>query len=258
MFNFLSKPKSEKIVETKIIDYSEPQVVFDVKGNYPKIVHDIHNEFNSAGDNLVQQANDILDEAALKGIEKSKRLTACGFKQSSEVIVAENIINTKEAAELVRYYHNKYPFYKFINKEQASLICSKYGLVMGFTSAYKGFVPETKLSMIENFKVDENDVLKETWSIGVADRWRGEELNDEGQSANSYTSLYRKEQRLAAFRICAPLKDMDIKATQRVIGNEIKDIPDPVVLQPVKGGYLIVCAWGDESSDEIVVNETMN
>ena len=36
------------------------------------------------------------------------------------------------------------------------------------------------------------------------------------------------------------------------------NIPDPVVLQPVCGGYLIVCAWGDEASDEIVVNQQMN
>ena len=37
-----------------------------------------------------------------------------------------------------------------------------------------------------------------------------------------------------------------------------KHIPDPVVLQPVKGGYLIITAWGDEASDEIVVNQKMN
>ena len=40
------------------------------------------------------------------------------------------------------------------------------------------------------------------------------------------------------------------------------EIPDPVVLQPVnfKGEkyYLIVTAWGDEASDELVVNETLN
>lgn len=36
------------------------------------------------------------------------------------------------------------------------------------------------------------------------------------------------------------------------------NVPDPVVLQPVKGGFLIVCAWGEEASDEIVVNEKMN
>jgi len=58
-------------------------------------------------------------------------------------------------------------------------------------------------------------------------------------------------------KICAPLKDMD------TTGKELRDYklvnhPDPVVLQPVKGGYLIVTAWGDESKDELVVNEKLN
>ena len=38
----------------------------------------------------------------------------------------------------------------------------------------------------------------------------------------------------------------------------VKHYPDPVVLQPVNEGYLIVCAWGDEASDELVVNSINN
>lgn len=37
-----------------------------------------------------------------------------------------------------------------------------------------------------------------------------------------------------------------------------KHIPDPVVLRHEHGGYLIVTAWGDEESDENVVNESFN
>jgi hypothetical protein len=33
---------------------------------------------------------------------------------------------------------------------------------------------------------------------------------------------------------------------------------DPIVLQPVKGGYLVVTKWGLEASDEIVTNPTSN
>lgn len=36
------------------------------------------------------------------------------------------------------------------------------------------------------------------------------------------------------------------------------NVPDPVVLQQVKGGYLIITAWGDEASDENVVNQLFN
>lgn len=65
-----------------------------------------------------------------------------------------------------------------------------------------------------------------------------------------------------SLQICAPVKDMDM--TKISLEDEYKmkkvykDIPDPVVLQPVKGGYLILTAWGDEASDPIVVNEINN
>ncbi|HEX8586101.1 MAG TPA: hypothetical protein VF680_17040 [Allosphingosinicella sp.] len=64
----------------------------------------------------------------------------------------------------------------------------------------------------------------------------------------------------SGFQICAPVKDMDISGLELIEGYKLqrKHIPDPVVLQPVKGGYLVVTAWGDEASDELVVNESMN
>ena len=34
--------------------------------------------------------------------------------------------------------------------------------------------------------------------------------------------------------------------------------PDPIVLQRVERGYLIITAWGDEASDPIVVNSKNN
>lgn len=62
-------------------------------------------------------------------------------------------------------------------------------------------------------------------------------------------------------KICAPVKDMDLE------GIEIKEgykmftkihIPDPVVLMVVPSGFLIVTAWGNEASDELVVNQNHN
>jgi len=61
-------------------------------------------------------------------------------------------------------------------------------------------------------------------------------------------------------QICAPIKDMDTSGLEIIDGYKLikKYIPDPVVLQPVRGGYLILTAWGDEASDPIVVNEINN
>lgn len=33
---------------------------------------------------------------------------------------------------------------------------------------------------------------------------------------------------------------------------------DPIVLQPVDKGYLVISKWGIEGEDEIVVNQKMN
>lgn len=59
-----------------------------------------------------------------------------------------------------------------------------------------------------------------------------------------------------SFKICAPERDFNTR------GWEVRDghilVWDPVVLQPVKNGYLIVTAWGPEAKDELVVNQKMN
>ena len=65
-----------------------------------------------------------------------------------------------------------------------------------------------------------------------------------------------------SLKIAAPLKDMK-KEGYKLKGRIFtKEIPDPVVLAPIKyenvGLYCIVTAWGDEASDPIVVNETSN
>lgn len=60
-------------------------------------------------------------------------------------------------------------------------------------------------------------------------------------------------------QICAPIKDMDTTGMKISRGYKlVKHVPDPVVLQPVNGGYLILTAWGDEASDPLVVNEINN
>lgn len=67
--------------------------------------------------------------------------------------------------------------------------------------------------------------------------------------------------------ICAPASDFDMKNveqhgafldTKPDIRYSIQEVPDPVVLQRVPNGFLIVTAWGPEASDELVRNEKMN
>lgn len=62
--------------------------------------------------------------------------------------------------------------------------------------------------------------------------------------------------------ICAPKKDFDLTGLTKIgalfMSITTVHVPDPVVLQPVKGGFLILAAWGDEASDELVMNPKHN
>lgn len=70
-----------------------------------------------------------------------------------------------------------------------------------------------------------------------------------GHTNYSITPLY----------ICAPLKDMILDSNEKVENNRIvKSYPDPIVLNRVIGGNLIISKWGDEASDPIVQNEKLN
>lgn len=283
----------------------QTEVIVSEKKQYPQVVHDIHNEFFTAGDEILKEAECLLKDLEQKDLTKGRRLAALGFSKTREAVVAietENkLATTKDIADLVMYYRINYPNNKFITEEQVKQICKKYGLVCGETSMYKGFVPENKLFLIEQFKLKKQDI---PYAI-ITDSWHGDEIvgflkkediisdyanrcisnnttfylvsgnqckvNDV-KNAERYryigkglSGIYEQERYLrveaatnVTMKICAPLKDMEIPDGKEVKGYKIQNIPDPVVLQQVNGGYLIVAAWGDEASDEIVVNQTSN
>lgn len=83
-------------------------------------------------------------------------------------------------------------------------------------------------------------------------------INEERLSICKYASYPINAE---GFMICAPQKDMDtsdMKIQNRMLVNEKEPLDDPIVLKAVKGGYLIVTAWGNEASDPLVVNEINN
>lgn len=280
------------IFKTKNQETSKVEVKEEVSNKYPQVVQDIHNEFFTAGDNLLSEAKSLLLELENKDVSKGKRLAALGFTKTREAMIAIQTDNklaiTKEIGELVVYYQRNYPNNKFITEDQVKLICKKYGLVLGEISAYKGFVPETKIDLIENFKLkkDDKEVIElvntcvQHISLGYFDKKNVDKYDSYLLAAevNMPTDPFLKSikdkalllgikedhiyiqrgNRSGSLKICAPLKDMELSSRQQVVDYKIIDVPDPVVLQPVKCGYLIVCAWGDEASDEIIVNQTMN
>lgn len=262
---------------------------------YPIEVQQIHHEFNSAADNLLLEAKSIIEEARTKNVSKVNRLELLGFKQASQVTELKPLQQkaelSKEQLESLAYYQREYPFNKFITEEQVKTICHKYNLVCGDVSKFKGFVPEKNLSDIEKFSLKDNEKNSLYTSTGLVlenAEIRNHKFSSEYSAvfikntdnyafqSNNGTDFYSSDDKnhfglkhLGTIRfsieknnlqICAPVKDMDISGLELKEGYKLtkKHIPDPVILQPVKNGYLIITAWGDEASDPLVVNQINN
>jgi len=248
---------------------------------YPKVVQEIHRQFETAGDRLLTEALEIINQTGQQSIDKAERLKNAGFVSAKEIQVLEKVELTKEVADLVNYYKANYPFNRFITKEQVVTICNKYNLVCAPVDKFTGFVPDVKLKQIENFKVKGIDKLEDVITNVVfayehsqfaeisenkrkhpdgiyhLDELKGSVSHINGAYVKSYDIIDN-----AKMLICAPEKDFNLKGLKS-FGLFFKsltkiNVPDPVVLQNVKGGYLIVAAWGDEASDENVVNSINN
>lgn len=206
--------------------------------------------------------------------------------------VSEQLIST------IEYFRTYYPQYKFITESEVESLCKKYGLLLGEAANFTADMPEKNLQDIERFKLRKEDFTdkKLSWFDGVmANRWLIDEspsfVSSRRRSGNSMldsdalyaqylglalqtptryvaaTDPYAKETKKdnvekeqPAFKICAPKEDFDTRGYEVVDGHKL--VYDPIVLQPVFkngiSGFLIITAWGDEASDELVVNETNN
>lgn len=243
-----------------------------------KTIEAIHNEFDNAGQRLLEEAKEILSGKELN--EKGERLKKLGFTGAKAVVrnreisehndkVAKENEERKKSAKWVEYYAQWYPLHKFITKDIVKQICDKYNLYCGPVASYKADVPLKNIAEMEQFKLRKEDMKIET---GL-DRWyslqfMGSIGNIFGFPMPEFRSAYNhltteqyqklKEEKhyiKDSFEICAPEKDFDMTRMTKK-GRFL--IPDPIVLQPVPGGYLIVTKWGLEASDELVVNDKQN
>ena len=249
------------------------------------IIEEIHDTFYSEVDRILEDAkiSKSLDTDKQYLIDKCNRLKALGFTSSKEVKEAEVEIkriehikleneNKKGLIEAIDYFSFNYPNYKFITEESVQKICSKYNLIYGSVDKYIGEVPEANLKHIENFRIKEIDecylrtILRydgarchKNWQIYSQSKEISKNLTGYVESCRDYKVNYNKE----PLYIVAPKKDFDTRGMY--LNNSqllLMNIPDPIVLCPVvfksERYFLIVTAWGLESSDELVVNPRHN
>lgn len=265
---------------------------------YPLVVQQIHSEFNNAGERLLAESLAIIGNAEKIDTEKAHRLNNVGFGNNPLISKAKKIEELTrtpaQMAELVLKYRDTFPMYKFISNGDIDKICKKYNLVKGSVEQYTGFVPEKNLKEIEKFKQIHcsnvmrfhinkisfqhrfiqkaecnqiEDYIKSKngdflgQSIGHVKNFLSREIAKGGQyrtvdcDITDYVSL-------SVFDICAPKKEMisndKFRTLKGLFNVTFTYVPDPVVLFPVTHGAIIVTAWGDEASDELVVNQQLN
>jgi len=217
------------------------------------LVQEIHNDFDNASDFLLQEAKKFLQqEDYMEGLRK------LGFEKVPEVQEYEKKKTMKRMVETTLYYKERYPFHKFIIEDMVKTICDKYDLYCGQSFNFVGSIPDKNIKEILDFKLkdedrpESNDGVFFSWGSGSEDFSRLF-LLDGKWNENKIESRGSKH---VFLRICADKSQFDLSNITIIDGYKL--IPDPIVLQPVKGGYLVVTKWGNEASDEIVVNEKMN
>ena len=215
--------------------------VFKPQLNVNEVIAEIHESFDTATERLLKEANDIVSKTGQYSIDKSERLKGLGFISSKPVIDTLKAVEAKQKMEEISknviYFKVRYPNNKFITEEMVNTICKRYNLVFGDVSYYEGDIPERNILEMENFKLNNEDFTTESDFV-------------------HYQKVYVSYKPI--FKICAPESEFDMTYLER-IGNKLElHIPDPIVLQPVNGGYLIISKWGLEADDKDLVNETMN
>lgn len=222
-------------------------------------VEEIHETFFTEVDRIMEEVRDNNDPETKQLIERSERLSKLGFASMPAVregrIKVTEAKNNQKTLEAARYFSAKYP-YKFITEKSVKKICEKYGLIYGSVQLYIGEVPEKNLEQLENFSIADEDRAYDC-SHMIGGPVYKTSFNDAEEKRQNYHYGISK----SGLEICAPLSMFDMHRNE-VKNYKLQEVPDPIVLQPVmykdESYYLIVTAWGEEASDENVVNEKMN
>lgn len=237
-----------------------------------KVIEQIHSEFDGASERLLREAKAILNKPIED--EKAKKLRKLGFDSSSSVKKAteqQAIANQKkEVMRFVEYYATNYPNNKFITEEIVKEICKKYNLLCGPIGRYTGDVPMKNILEMEHFSLRKEDMGSRTKyddhlyyqrfsGIGQSRSFLLGGIPEYIQPSMSFEEIEKLKKEVyyvkESFKICAPEKDFNTAGMTK-FGHKL--IPDPIVLQPIKGGYLIVTKWGLEGDDPALLNEKHN
>lgn len=118
------------------------------------LIQQIHNEFDTAQERLLSQANELLRASSSTSIvDISERLKSVGFVNTPIAIegdkIRKEVVKSRAEAETINYYKFTYPFLKFLTEDELNRICDKYKLIHAPVANYIKNVPKKNLLDIE-------------------------------------------------------------------------------------------------------------
>lgn len=207
--------------------------------------------------------------------EKQQKLT----EMKGIDLEIKEIEKEKNERKMLNDLRVKYPQRKFVHMKEINELCKKYGLVLGWTEFYIGELPEENLKQIEAYKKpDEAYAIYEISKRVYNQKTHRHEdeyyftihepvfdyydspIIDYSRVFNDVDGVrYQKTKReeVNTFLIACPAKDL-----LKTITEPIKSIvvQDPIVMFPIGDENIveIICKWGIEASDPILLNPNNN
>lgn len=237
------------------------------------LIAEIHNEFDTAQDRLLEQAKSLLDslntDARMEDV--ATRLAKVGFTNNPTVkkVTAQKklLVTNKEQAELIQHFKFNYPFLKFLTEEELDRICEKYSLIHAPVGNYIKDVPEKNLRDIEIAQpVKQGDEWN--WKEEARNRREEDALKDVGTDMRRYyldmRFLHRWnglgwEREKSGLFIAAPESHFDLKGLEKTSKFGFRtEVKDPIVFRYVRGGIQVLTKWGAEAEDPSLVVEKLN
>lgn len=253
-----SKKFPESLAETAVVStYTELVPAIEEQSTtqarkleQQRLIKELHEELETSGEKSLNKRKNLLQKELSPKILKAKRLAEIGFTQAEGVKDWYSVKNERESAQelvnTIEHYKISYPDYKFIKRENAIELFKKYGLACVPIQRYTGDIPDKNLQEIENFS---------KIAIRCEDRvryysWAGEE-------AKFIDNLFYEDEPAGLFIAC-PKDKVILTERERISENGFIINDDPIVLMPVKKGFLVVSKWGLEGEDPELINETHN
>jgi|ERR1035437_907021 hypothetical protein len=242
----------------------------------------LHEEVYTAEQVLLEEAKRILAEPSKYDVEKHARLQKLfemGFTSALEVkefkVISEEFEFHTQLKNTIEYYQYYYPLYRFITAQAVIAVCEKYGLILSRIKNYIGEIPEKNQKEIIQFNILRSDMrypyeinnYQDSMYNHDDDSYKIDYINQQKKINPNYMNEKINGRDLL---ILAPIEKLDTR-NMEISGHIMRtEIKDPIILQSVKSigdfvstrkstdGYLIATSWGEEASDENVINKINN